>query len=84
MNDPSKSRPLSRLGLVAYLNDELRRFEQSDQRHCGCRVVNVSAETTSSGWSWQATFLGNKCETDCLGLVQGIIGELQCDFDLSD
>jgi len=82
MNDPSKSRPLSRLVLVAYLNDELRHFEQSKSQRCRCRIVNVSAQTDSSGLNWQANFVGNKCETDCSALVQGIISELRCDGDL--
>lgn len=83
MNDLSKARPVTRLGLVAYLNDELRRFEQSKSRHCGCRVVNVSAQATASGSSWQADFLGNKYEPDCLRFVQKIIGDLRSDFDVA-
>ena len=81
MNDLSKSRPVTRLGLVSYLNDELRRFEQSKPRHCACRVVDISPRTISPGSGRQARFLGNKCEPDCRSFVEGIIGELQSDFD---
>ena len=83
MNDLSKSRPVTRMGLVSYLNDELRRFEQSKPRHCGCRVVGISPQTTSPGSGWQAQFLGNKCEPDCRNFVEGIIGELRCDFEVA-
>ncbi len=81
MNDLSRARPVTRLGLAAYLNDELRRFEQSKPLHCGCRVVNVLSQATSSGSSWQVEFLGNKHEPDCLRFVQAIISDLRSDFD---
>jgi len=80
MNDRSKSRPISRLGLVAYLNDELRHLEKSKAMCCGCRVVNISVQIETSGVSWRPDFLENRCDKDCLALVQGIIGELRCDF----
>jgi len=83
MNDLSKSRPVTRLGLVSYLNDELRGFQHSQSRRCGCRVVNLSPQASASGSSWRAEFLGNKCDPGCLSLVQGIISELRSDFDLS-
>ena len=81
MSGPSNTQPVTDLRLVAYLNDELRRFQKSKPQRCGCRVKSISPQTDGSGW--QAELIGNNCPSDCPTIVQTMIRDLQRQFELA-
>jgi hypothetical protein len=81
----ANKRLVTRVWLMAELNERLRRAERLDPGCCGCRVKQLSPLEPGGrgGANWAAELFDIKCEGRCLDQVMEIVSQLQQNCDVA-